>query len=113
MVKGVARGLWPTPKSEPSGPDYARANREGSCGDDLATAVARLLPTPSARDWKSGKASPETMAKNAMPLNEMIETTSAGGSLNPTFVEYLMGYPLGWTVCEAWETRSSRRSRRK
>lgn len=35
------RGLWPTPKGSPSGPDFARADREGSGGDDLATAVAR------------------------------------------------------------------------
>jgi DNA (cytosine-5)-methyltransferase 1 len=27
-------------------------------------------------------------------------------------VEWLMGYPLGWTACAAWETRSSRRSRK-
>src|SRR6185295_1550230 len=33
------------------------------------------------------------------------------GALNPTWVEWLMGYPLGWTVCAAWATRSSRRSR--
>jgi Holliday junction resolvase RusA-like endonuclease len=35
----------------------------------------------------------------------------SSGSLNPTWVEWLMGFPLGWTVCERWETRSSRRSR--
>lgn len=55
--------LWPTPKASPSGPDYARAGREGSGGDDLATAVAR------------------------------VET----GQLNPDWVEWLMGFPLGWT----------------
>ncbi len=44
--------LWPTPKSSPSGPDFARMNREKSGGDDLATAVARPWATPSARDWK-------------------------------------------------------------
>ena len=26
----------------------------------------------------------------------------AGGQLNPTWVEWLMGYPCGWTVLEAW-----------
>jgi hypothetical protein len=31
--------------------------------------------------------------------------------LNPTWVEWLMGYPLGWTVCEAWETQLFRKSR--
>jgi hypothetical protein len=71
--------LWPTPKSSPSGPDYARINRPRSGGDDLATAVAR---------------------------------TVNGGQLNPTWVEWLMGFPLGWTDCGVLATRSSRRSRR-
>jgi len=56
---GSAPVKWPTLKSSPSGPDYARRNREGSGGDDLATVV--------------------------------------GGQLNPTWVEWLQGYPLGWT----------------
>ena len=42
---------WPTPKSSPSGPDYAKAAR-GAGGDDLVTAVARRWPTPSATDHK-------------------------------------------------------------
>lgn len=58
------RDLWPTPKASPSGPDYARAGRDGSGGDDLATAAAR---------------------------------TGAAGSLSPVWVEWLMGYPAGWT----------------
>ena len=77
----VAVKRWPTPtagewqmfsapKSSPSGPDYARAGREESGGDDLATQVARGTP----------------------------------GQLNPTWVEWLMGFPLGWTDCERSET---------
>jgi hypothetical protein len=68
-------GLWPTPKSSPSGPDYARAGRPASGGDDLATSVARETP----------------------------------GSLNPTWVEWLMGFPLEWTDCDSSATPSSRK----
>jgi len=32
------------------------------------------------------------------------------GALNPTWVEWLMGYPTGWTVLEDSETPSSRKS---
>lgn len=39
----------PTAKASPSGPDFARTNRPGSGGDDLATAVARV-PTPRCED---------------------------------------------------------------
>jgi hypothetical protein len=35
---------------------------------------------------------------------------AAGGALNPTWVEWLMGFPLGWTDLGPSETRSSRRS---
>lgn len=94
----------PTPKASPSGPDYARANRTGSGGDDLATAVARVptprsedsqcagghrdkddtlyglickpktmrIATPISRDWKSTSASDATMEKNSRPLSEQV-----------------------------------------
>jgi len=32
------------------------------------------------------------------------------GSLNPTWVEWLMGFPLGWTDCEHLATPSFRKS---
>ena len=54
-------------------------------------------PTPAARDYRSGKASQETMQFNARPLNEAVETgTKADGMLNPDWVCTLMGLPVGW-----------------
>jgi hypothetical protein len=48
--------LMPTPQAKLStaGPDYARAGRAGSGGDDLITVIAKteLMPTPTARDHK-------------------------------------------------------------
>jgi hypothetical protein len=35
-----------------------------------------------------------------------------GGQLNPTWVEWLMGYPFGWTDCEDSAIRISLRSQR-
>lgn len=88
--------LWPTPKGSPSGPDYARTGRPNSGGDDLATAVARTWATPQANDaTKRGKVSPR---KGAMGLSEQ-----TGGQLNPTFVEWLMGWPSGWTDLKCLE----------
>ncbi|MFA5187090.1 MAG: hypothetical protein WC551_11460 [Patescibacteria group bacterium] len=54
-------------------------------------------PTASARDWRSGKASEETREKNSRPLSEM---AAPAGSLNPAWVEWLMGWPIGWTSLE-------------
>ena len=108
--KGQRRGqlleavMWATPKSSPSGPDYARAGREGSGGDDLATQVAReTWPTPRvcAGDKSSGMNRAEFYRKMG---HEKSNTTKGGktkshpgGQLNPTWVEWLMGFPLGWT----------------
>ena len=50
LLSGQAK-QWPTPKSSPSGPDYARANRPESGGDDTATAVARSTPWALNPDW--------------------------------------------------------------
>ncbi|TAN40776.1 MAG: hypothetical protein EPN22_16900 [Nitrospirae bacterium] len=74
-IEGVgphAKKMWPTPRASASGPDFARINRitkngNKPGGDDLVTAVVK----------------------------EMGPTT--GGRLNPDWVEWLMGWPLGWT----------------
>lgn len=79
----------------------------------LMTQVAELeatrWPTPTVRDWKDGT------SIGAAPINGLlgrsVEPSKINGSLNPAFVEYLMGYPLGWTVLDVSETPSSRKSR--
>ncbi len=44
-------------------------------------------------------------------LREIFSETELNGALNPTWVEWLMGYPLEWTVLKGWGTRSSRKLR--
>lgn len=63
----ASSSLLPTPEAKlaDSGPDYARATRAGSGGDDLTTTLLRLLPTPTARDWKDGT-SAGTVPTNAL-----------------------------------------------
>lgn len=48
--------MLPTPEAKlgSAGPDHARAGRERSGGDDLTTAVDKLLPTPRAGDGDKG-----------------------------------------------------------
>jgi hypothetical protein len=102
----MAARMWPTPKASPSGPDYARASREGSGGDDLATAVARaeMFPTPMARDWKD--CGEGTSYERTRPGGDSLPQRT-GGPLNPTWVEWLMGFPLGWTDSADSATPSS------
>ena len=64
-----------------------------------------LWPTPAARDYK-GARKPETMAKtgrnpetNSLP--DSVEFKGESGTLNPTWVEWLMGFPLEHTDLDA------------
>ena len=56
-----------------------------------ASASGFRLPTPTAHNAKE-YASPSEWTRNEPTL-----ATHAGGPLNPTWVEWLMGWPLGWT----------------
>lgn len=68
-------------------------------GAGMPLAIAAQVATPTARDWRSGKASEATHEKNSRPLSEQV-----GGQLNPPWVEWLMGWPIGWTALEPLET---------
>ena len=91
---------WPTPTSS-LGTNGGRVTpakaREG--GTLIEALSARTYATPTARDWRSGKASQATHDRNSRPLSEQI-----GGLLNPTWVEWLMGWPIGWTDLRPSET---------
>ena len=53
---------------------------------------AKKFPTPQCRDWK-GKSQRGADPKNRDCLPNAIQDT---GQLNPTWVCWLMGYPLNW-----------------
>lgn len=143
-IEESASGLWPTPKSSPSGPDFARMNREGSGGDDLVTAVERerrkkwptpraedsqcagirhsrgtadtlyaavlvdqgaeigkaRFATPKSRDWKGQSQRGIHAPMDALGNMDRGDGRPIGGQLNPPWVEWLMGWPLGWTVLD-------------
>ena len=66
-------------------------------------------PTPTvgdsvgARNRTSGRSSPNSKHHDGVTLCDAI-TPGKSGSLNPTWVEWLMGYPTGWTDLEPSET---------
>ncbi len=95
----IAMSRWPMPMS---------ADARGSSGRpalgkqiQLVDAVRRLATAPVPR-CRRGKASQATHDKNSRPLSEQI-----GGSLNPMWVEWLMGWPLGWTDLKPLATGKS------
>lgn len=98
-IEGIDTLLLPTPKAATGtyqrspGSKKKRYTLEG---------MARhgLFPTPRARDWKGqtqrGVHAPEDGLCNMLNIT--------GGQLNPQWVEWLMGFPIGWTDLEHSET---------
>lgn len=104
---------WPTPTASLGNKGGRITPRKGREGGTLIEAVAsRMFPTPISRDHKSGKASASTMEKNSRPLSEVVGSETGGGLLSPDWVEWLMGYPIGWTALPRSAMPSSRKSRR-
>jgi site-specific DNA-cytosine methylase len=108
--------LWPTPTckdSEPLRPttQVQRGMRGGSSLSD----TAKLWPMPTSRDSKDGTSG----NGRTNILGQAVNPSLASGSLNPRFVENLMGFPIDHTalrpsetpLCRSRRTRSSKRSR--
>ena len=71
-----------------------------------AMARKNMWPTPTAQDAKNNGAASQH-ERNTKPLNAEV-----GGPLNPMFVEWIMGWPLGWTDSKPLEMDKFRRWRR-
>ena len=103
-IKEKGSGLWPTPCST----DHKGSGVNGKLRDRLDYAVERgatkkkLFPTPRASDSEGGicKIIPGTnqrISKSGIKAGAKLSNIYGSGKLNPTWVEWLMGYPLGWT----------------
>jgi hypothetical protein len=125
-----AAKLWPTPRANEN--DQGPENREkvkeaaergmgswtGQGRGATLTTMAKLWPTPQAHDATKGN--PERVGRFGTEHGGRNLNDTIGGSLNPRFVEELMGYPIDHTALKrsatAWSpsryTRSSRRSRK-
>ena len=103
------KNLWPTPRT---------TGLDGGSHSRKAAKARGMWPTPCARDHRSGM-SPENLERRkqhsrGVNLAEQMQRVEGVGQLNPTWVEWLMGYPLEWTALEDWATqwfRSKRKSR--
>jgi hypothetical protein len=105
-LESMARhNLWPTPTVKGM---HRRSEQSRKSGDGLAVAVAKqaLWPTPMASDGTGG---PWTRRPDDTKRGRTLKEVTPG-PLNPTWVEWLMGFPPGWTDCEGSATLSSPRS---
>jgi hypothetical protein len=94
-------GFWPTPCRADGMGGPGNSGRDG--GMNLRTAVASI-PTPKSRGWKG-----QTQRGIYGPMDSVANLDRGdgkpiGGSLNPDWVEWLMGWPIGQTALKPLET---------
>ena len=101
---------WPTPMAS-DGSKPSAGNRRTA---DLSHA-SRMWMTPTARDHKDGATSLANTPVNGLLGRQVLATPTAGGdscdmprTLNPLFVEALIGWPIGWTDFASAATEWSR-----
>ena len=95
------RAWLPTPTASQYGSTNNGQRKDGSTYRKKGTpslaqmAVRNSWPTPTAHNAK------ETNAPSESKRNTPTLAAQVGGKLNPTWVEWLMGWPLGWTDSSA------------
>jgi DNA (cytosine-5)-methyltransferase 1 len=106
----VGRRMFPTPNAWDGkrGPRSEEHLRTKKAQVTLVTAVAQLerqnFPTPCATDYKGAGQTGQlrdrldyAAERGATKSKTFTAPTVPGGQLNPTWVEWLMGWTLGWT----------------
>jgi len=120
--------MYPTPRSSGQEDAETLIKRKGekAAAQHNLTANVQMFPTPSASCQMDVVAPPETVKKNSSgwsvtrvgtgtkfgaKLNDVVNKVNQpiepGGKLNPTFVEFLMGFPENWTKIEQAESKVS------
>jgi hypothetical protein len=102
ITKGTGSGSWPTPTVCGN---YNRKGASKTSGDGLATAVRRKWATPCAQDAKNMTCPPSQANRDSLPGNMLARGLKIPGmTLNPEWLEWLMGWPIGWTGLKPLET---------
>jgi hypothetical protein len=91
---------WPTPTTSTGGPQMMgdKLRPSGAKGSNNLAGAVRTWPTPTAHNAKEGAFPAEYNRKTPTLAAEV------GGQLNPMWVEWLMGWPVGWTDLKRLET---------
>ena len=96
-IRGIEFGLLPTARAgEFKGGQYQYDRGNHDKPRVTLSGAIKMLPTPTKRDYKSEKCSKKIFNKNARPLSETFGKKT-GMKLQPNFVEWMMGFPIGWT----------------
>jgi len=125
-IAGIGCGLWPTATG--GGIDrgegqigqlrrlvdeskLTRAEAEQMLQGSMEPARMSAWPTPTQQDGENNGGASQ-YERNPVPLNAAAKPQGDTGQLNPDWVEWLMGWPIGWTSLDpiqelnwlGWET---------
>jgi hypothetical protein len=100
LTDATESGWWPTPSATlgtHAGLVTPAKAREG--GTLVEALSARMWPTPTARlgHRRGPQAKRYFDPARSNDLDDAVAATGTTGQLNPEWVEWLMGYPPGWT----------------
>jgi len=91
-------GVLPTPTTQ----EWKRRGPNSS-QQGLSNTENWMLPTPTTNDAKNASLPPSQAERDGLAghmLQDDLIPTGAATYLNPSFVEEMMGFPVGWTACE-------------
>ncbi len=114
-ITEIGSGLWPTPTGMTGGEGIAPSHKDGTHGwslgaaakDSLTQKPIRIWPTPNASDNRDRGCMEDEAIKRRIRIGKQVGLSTAvketrqSGTLNPTWVEWLMGFPLGHTDLDA------------
>ena len=120
LTSGSDCGLWHTPNvpngGRVNGPEMGPTGllpsgrkRQVGLNHQVRMAEAALWPTPRCAQASYYVEREATMMARGRAARQTLPTAAAAGEetigqLNPEWVEWLMGFPPGWTDCEPSET---------
>jgi hypothetical protein len=113
MSLGRAARMVPTPRAS-DGAGASSHGRTWSTTDFNLHNFVRQWPTPQSHDNRDrGNLSTPAIQRRAAKGKQLMLSmvvSDVSGQLNPTWVEWLMGFPTGWTDLGPSEMPSSRKS---
>lgn len=95
---------WPTPRAgkttNENAETWQKRKNAGKVSTPPLTLAGRVWPTPKSRDWKGQSQRGIHAPQDASPNMDRGDGRPVGGSLNPSWVAWLMGWPFdaatGW-----------------
>ena len=113
----LKKWMWPTPKASGQEKLDTLIKRKGvraAVQHNLTAAVRDVANTNGERSQRTKQSETiEEKPRHNSQLPNRLRQKGITGSLNPTWVEWLMGYPAEYTDLKHWEILSSRKSSKK